>query len=140
DVADRRHSQQLAQLARRSAVVSAGHVRGDVNRLVLQPAQERGEPGPAADRDEPRPTREEPLLVDDLDERLVAVRRAEWVHERLDDLDRADDEEGEADRAEEDAPGDVPEELERHDVDEALERPADVRVAVQLAQGERAAE
>ena len=72
DVADRRDPQLLAQDAGRAAVVGDGDDRGQVARVLLEPAQERREPGSATDRDDPRPAGEEPLLVDDLDQRLVA--------------------------------------------------------------------
>ena len=80
----------LAQHARRAAVVGDGHDRGQVARVLLEPAQQRRQPGPAADRDDPRPARQEPLLVDDLDERLVGVGRAERVGEDADDPIRAE--------------------------------------------------
>ena len=59
DVADRRDPELLAQRARRAAVVGHGHDRRDVARVLLEPAQERREARPAADRDDPRPAREE---------------------------------------------------------------------------------
>ena len=49
--------------------------RGQVARVLLEAAQERRQAGPAADRDDPRAAGEEPLLVDELDERLVRRRR-----------------------------------------------------------------
>ena len=74
----------LAQHAGRAAVVGDGHDRGQVAGVLLEAAQQRREAGPAADRHDPRPAREEPLLVDELDERLVAVGRPERGHERPD--------------------------------------------------------
>ncbi len=41
----------------------------------LSPRSSVGQPRAAADRHDPRPAGEEALLVDDLDERLVAIRR-----------------------------------------------------------------
>ena len=76
DVADRRDAELLAQDARRAAVVGDGDDRGEVARVLLEPAQEGREAGPAADRDDPRPAGEEALLVDQLDERLVRPRRS----------------------------------------------------------------
>ena len=66
----------LAQHARRAAVVGDGDDRGQVAGVLLEAAQQRRQPGPAADRHDPRPAREEPLLVDHLDERLVRRRRS----------------------------------------------------------------
>ena len=65
----------VAQDAGRAAVVGDGDDRGQVARVFLEPAQQGRQPGPAADRHDPRAAGEEPLLVDDLDERLVGVRR-----------------------------------------------------------------
>ena len=98
DVADRRDPELLAQDARRAAVVGDGHDRGQVAGVLLQPAQQRRQPGPAADRDDPRAAGEEPLLVDQLDQRLVRVGRAERVGQ---DVDRPID----AERDERDADG-----------------------------------
>ena len=49
DVADRRHTELVAQLARRSTVVGHRHDRGQVARVLLEAAQERREPVSAAD-------------------------------------------------------------------------------------------
>ena len=72
----------VAQHAGRAAVVGDGHDRGQVAGVLLEAAQQRRQAGPAADRHDPRAAGEEPLLVDDLDERLVRVRRAERVGQR----------------------------------------------------------
>ena len=74
DVADGRDAELLAQRAGRAAVVGHGHDRGEVARVLLEAAQERREAGPAADRDDPRPAREEALLVEDVGERPLLVR------------------------------------------------------------------
>ena len=63
------------QDARGPAVVGDRDDRGEIARVLLEPAQERRQPGPAADRHDPRAARQEPLLVDDLDERLVGLGR-----------------------------------------------------------------
>ena len=47
--------------------------------MLLEAAQQRRQAGPAADRDDPRAAGEEPLLVDDLDERLVGLGPPERV-------------------------------------------------------------
>jgi hypothetical protein len=47
--------------------------------VLLEATQQGRQPGPATDRDDPRPPREEALLVDELDERLVGVRRSQRV-------------------------------------------------------------
>ena len=51
----------------------------------LRPRSSVDRPGPAADRHDPRSPRQEPLLVDDLDERLVGVGRAERIGHDADD-------------------------------------------------------
>ena len=54
-------------------------------RVLLEAAQQRRQAGPPADRDDPRAARQEPLLVDELDQRgLVRVGAAERAHERAD--------------------------------------------------------
>ena len=107
DVADGRHAELLAELARRAAVVGDRDDRREVARVLLEPAQEHRQAGPAADGHDLRPAGEEALLVDDLDERLVGVRRAERLHDRLDRLDRAEDEQPDPERADDERPRDI---------------------------------
>ena len=73
DVADRRDPELGPEHAGRAAVVGDGDHGREVGRVLLEPAQQRREAGPAADRDDARAAGEEPLLVDDLDHRLLAV-------------------------------------------------------------------
>ena len=73
DVAHRRDPELRAQHAGRAAVVGHGDHRRQVARVFLEPAQQGRQTGPATDRDDPRSPREEPLLVDDLDQRLVGI-------------------------------------------------------------------
>ena len=82
DVPDGRQTQLRAQHARRAAVIRHGDDRGEVGGVLLEAAQQRGEAGPAADGHDARAAGEEPLLVDDLDHRLVAVPEGERVHQR----------------------------------------------------------
>src|SRR3989442_900872 len=63
---------------------------GQVARVLVEAAQQRRQPCPAADRDDPRATGEKPLLVDDLDEWLVAVRGPERADERAGHADGAE--------------------------------------------------
>ena len=99
-VAHRRDPELLAQLARRAAVVSHRHDRGDVAADLLEAAQERREAGAAADGDDVRPARERALLVDELHERLTAGRErleedseeAPQAHRDDDDAQHDDDE------------------------------------------------
>ena len=72
----------LAQHAGRAAVVGDGDDRGQVAGVLLEAAQQRRQAGPAADRHDPRPAGEEPLLVDELDERLVRVGQPERLGQR----------------------------------------------------------
>ena len=65
----------VAEHAGRAAVVGDGDHGRQVGRVLLEAAQQRREAGPAADRDDARTAGEEPLLVDDLDHRLLAVAR-----------------------------------------------------------------
>ena len=73
DVADGRDA-ELARAARPDEPPSSATVTIAVRLLVcsLSPRSSVDSPVPAADRDDPRAARQEPLLVDDLDERLVA--------------------------------------------------------------------
>jgi hypothetical protein len=105
--------------------------------VLLQPPQERRETGPAADRDDPRTTCQEPLLVDHLDERGVSVARPERIHQYLDHLHRPEREQRHPERGEERAPDHVREELERDDVQDRHERALDLDVPVHLAKEER---
>ena len=97
DVANGRDPELGSEHAGRAAVVGNGDDRGEVARVLLEPAQQCRQPGPAADRHDPRPARQEPLLVDDLHQRVAPVVRAERVHECPDDHHRADRHAGKAD-------------------------------------------
>ncbi len=104
--------------------------------MLLEPAQEGRQAGPAAERDDPRTAGEEALLVDDLDERPVLVVGSERVGQDADDLPRREREDGHADRRQDERPEPVRQGLEgdrRHD---RLDRLAELDVAVDLAQDE----
>ena len=118
DVADRRDAQLLAQDARRAAVIGDGHDRGQVARVLLESPQQRGQARPAADRHDPRPARQEALLVDELDQRLIRVVRAERPGQDPDGLVRPDDDEGDPERHGDEPAQEEREELEGQDVDE----------------------
>ena len=79
DVADRRDAELGPQHARRAAVVGDGHDRGQVAGVLLEAAQQRRQPGPATDGHDPRPARQEALLVDELDQRLLGIGRSERI-------------------------------------------------------------
>ncbi len=59
----------------RATVVGDGDHRGQVAGVLLEAAQQRRQPGPAADGHDPRAAGQEALLVDDLDERRAPRRR-----------------------------------------------------------------
>ena len=88
----------VAQHARRAAVVGHGHDRGQVAGVLLEPAEQRRQAGPAADRDDPRAAGEEALLVEELDQRLVRIGRPERVGQDADDAVRPERDERDADR------------------------------------------
>ena len=96
---DRRDPQPVAQHARRAAVVGHGHDRGQVAGVLLEAAQQRRQAGPAADGDDPRSARQEPLLVDEL-ARAAGPRRRSGTGPsgRRSRPVRADDDEDHADR------------------------------------------
>ena len=71
-VAHRRHAHLVAQLARRSAVVSHGDDGGDVARLLLESAQQDRQPSTAADGDDAWAARPQPTLVEQLAQWLLA--------------------------------------------------------------------
>ena len=119
DVADGRDAQRFAQHARRAAVVGDRDDGRQVAGVLLEAAQQRGKPRPAADGHDPRAAREEPLLVDELDERgRVRVRASERVHEGADHLDRADDEDRQPDAADDQPAQRVRQELQGQGVDQ----------------------
>ena len=86
----------------------------------LRPRRSGGQPGPAADRHDPGAAGEEALLVDDLDERLVAVGGSERGHERPDHADRTEGDERDADPPDDEPAQRVRQELEGQDVDDGL--------------------
>ncbi len=83
--------------------------------MLLEAAQERGEPRSAPDRDDPRAAGEEPLLVDHLDERLVLVADRNGAIRTLTTV-RAEREEPDADDAEDQRP-EPRQELQGHEVE-----------------------
>ena len=105
--------------------------------MLLEPAQQRRQPGPTADRDHPGPAGQEALLVDDLDQRLAPVVRAERVHECTDDHHRTDRHAAEADARNDEHPGRGRQEAQRQQVDQGLADPARLQFARGLAEGIR---
>ena len=102
--------------------------------MFLEPAQERGQPGPATDRDDPRATGEEPLLVDQLDQRLVRVGSTERVGQDVDRPPRPEQDEDDADRSGDEAAQRERQELEREEVDQPTGQPGRLVVASDLAE------
>ena len=92
DVADRRDTELFTQHTRRASVVRDGDHRRQVAGVLLQPAKERRQACAATDRHDPRTAREEPLLVDHLDQGLIAVARPEWTHQDANDSNGAENE------------------------------------------------
>src|SRR5579863_8499248 len=74
DVARRQDAELLAQAAARPAVIGDGDDRREVRRVLLEAAQQGGEPGAAADRDDPAAAVELAALVDDLEQPLAVLR------------------------------------------------------------------
>ena len=134
DVADRRDAELLAQHAGRAAVVGDRDDRRQVARVLLQAAQERRQAGPAADRDDPRAAGEEPLLVDDLDERLVTLAGRNGSVRRPDELPRPEQEQPDAGAARISPAEGVRQELEGDDVDDGCSGPPGSTSAVSLAE------
>ena len=137
DVADGRDPELAAEHAGRAAVVGNGDDRREVARVLLEPAQQRRQPGPAADRHDPGPAGQEALLVDDLDQRLASVVRAERVHECPDDHHRADRHAGEADARDHEDPGRGRQKAQGQEVDQRFADPARLQLARSLAEGIR---
>src|SRR5262245_38223887 len=50
NIARRHHAEILAQAAGTAAIIGYGHDNGEVGRAILQPAQKRGQTGPASNR------------------------------------------------------------------------------------------
>ena len=98
-----RDPELLAQDAGRAAVVGDRDDRGQVAGVLLEAAQQRGQAGAAADRHDPRAARQEPLLVDQLDERLVRVGRPERVGQDADRPVRPDRDQDDPDRRRDEA-------------------------------------
>ena len=139
DVADGRDAELVAQDAGRAAVVGHGDDRGQVARVLLEAPQQRREARPAADGHDPRAAREEPLLVDQLDERLVRIGRAQRIGQDPDGPVGADGDEHDADRARDEPAQGERQELEGQEVDDAAGQAGRREVARDLAQemGER---
>ncbi len=140
DVAHGRDAQLLAQHAGRAAVVRDGHDRGEVRGVLLEPAEERRQARPAAQRHDPRAAREEPLLVDDLDHRLVAVPQGERVDQRPHEAVGTDEEQRRAERAEDQPAELVRERLEGERVEDLAQQVLGRQRRRQLAQDVRDAE
>ncbi len=135
DVADGRDPQLLAEATRGAAVVRDGHDGRHVSGALLDPAQQRREAGAAADRHDPRPARQEPAPVDEVDQRLLRAL-AERAEQGADDPVRPVGEDPRAGQEQHHRPHPVRHELQRHDRDERLVRLADVDFAIDLSQGE----
>ena len=65
--------QVAPQPAARPAVVRHGDDRSEVGGVLLQPAQQVGKAGAAADRDDPRPAVSRAVLVDEVHEVALAL-------------------------------------------------------------------
>ncbi len=139
DVADRRDPELLAQDPGRATIVGDRHDRGQVAGVFLEAAQERGQPGAATDRDDPRAASEEPLLVDQLDQWLVRIRSTERIGQDVDRPPRTEQDEDDADRSSHETAQGERQELERQQVDQPTGHPGRLVVARDLAQevGER---
>ena len=135
DVADGRDPELAAEHAGRAAVVSNRDDRREVARVLLHPAQQRRQPGPSTDRHDPGPAVQEALLVDDLDQRLESIVRAERVHECPDDHHRADRHAGEADARDHEDPGRSRQEAQGQEVDQRFADPARLQLARQPGGG-----
>ena len=102
--------------------------------MLLEAAEQRGQAGAAADRHDPRAAGEEPLLVDHLDHRLVAVPQRERIDQGTHELVRADEEQREAQRAGDQPPELVRQELEGEEVEDRAGRAAGLRGRGDLAE------
>jgi len=133
NVANGRDPELLAQDAGRTAVVGDRYDGGQVARVLLEPAQQRREPGSAADRDDPWTLGQEPLLIDEFHEGLMAnANPLERVRQRADrpvgpKTDQGDTEQG----------GDQPAERERQElqgerIDDQAGRPAGLDVSAAI--------
>ena len=127
DVADGRDPELLAQHAGRATVVGDGHDRGQVAGVLLEPAQQRRQARPATDGHDPRPAREEPLLVDELDQWLVRIVRAQGSGQDLDRLVRPERDEADPDRRRDEPAQRERQELQRQQVDERAGEPGRCR-------------
>ncbi len=124
----------VAQHARRPTIVGDGHDRGQVAGVLLEPAQQRRQAGPAADRHDPRPAGEEPLLVDELDQRLVRIGRAERVGQGVHRLVRAEHDKTDPDRRGREAAQLERQELERERIDQRAGDAGRLEIAGDLAE------
>ena len=98
DVADGRDPQLLAQAAARAAVVGNRDDRRDVRRVLLETAQERGEPCPTPDRNDPGPAGQEAPPIDEVDEGLLGAlgeRAQERSHDSIRPVGEQEDAEAE---------------------------------------------
>ncbi len=134
DVAHGRDGQRLPQPARGTAVVGHGHHGRDVAAVLLQAPQQRRKPGPAAQGHDPRATGQEAPLEDDVGQRPLALGWDERRDQGVDDLPGAEGEQGHACRAHDQCPHAVRQELQGQGGDHGLAGPADLDVAIDLAQ------
>ena len=88
NVAGRDDPELLAQPPAAPTVVGDGHDGRDIGAVALQAAQQRREPGPAADGHDPRAARQVPLRVQHLEDALVAAD--EGRHDRAHEAPHAD--------------------------------------------------
>ena len=134
DVTDGRDPQLLPEHARRTSVIGDRHDRRQVAGVLLEAAQQRGQPGATTDRHDPRAAGEEPLLVDELDQRLVRIPRAERVRQDVERLPGPEHDQPDPDRTGDEAAQRVRQELERQEVEERPGEPGRREVARDLAQ------
>jgi hypothetical protein len=133
DVADRRDPELLAQDAGRAAVVGDRHDRGEVARVLLEAAQDRGLAGAAADDDDARPAGERLPLVDQLDEAAPAPGRQERGGQGADRAIRPEHEQPEPDDADDQTAERIRQELERDRVEDGSGHASRLDVAGHLA-------
>ena len=141
DVADGRDPELRTEDTGRPAVVGHGHDCREVARVLLEAAQERGQPGPTTDGHDARSAGQEPLLVDDLDERLVGIGRTQGIRHAPHRPIATDGEQTDADRPDDQAAQRVRQELQGHEIDECPGQPARFQplsdLADQVSEGER---
>ena len=139
DIADWWDPQPCPEDTRRPAIVGDRHDRGEIARVLLEPPQQRRQPGPAADRDDPWPASQEPLLVDDLHQRLIGAGPPQRVGEDVGDPVCAEKDQQDSDRCGRESAHCERQELEGQQVDDGTGGAGRLEVARDLTKemGER---